>query len=135
VTEAFCAGSDGLYHTVEAVVGNKTGKRAVKAIIDNYLTPRHKDNPGAGCAFASMGAELGRADDNTRAAVSEDFLRLVDAIAKHMPEKKPSAARADALFTLSAMVGALTMSRAVNDPKLSASILAAAKDRLTPRAE
>lgn len=130
VADAFCASSQALYRTVEEVVGNKTGKRAVKAIVDNYLAPAHKDNPGTGCAFASMGTELGRADDNTRAAVSQDFHKLVDAIAKHWPEKRPAAAQADAIFMLSAMIGALTVARAVNDPKLSATVLRAAKDHL-----
>jgi hypothetical protein len=37
---------------------------------------------------------------------------------------------ADAIFMVSAMTGALIMSRIVNDAELSASILQAAKDRL-----
>lgn len=130
VAEAFCASSDALYQTIEEVVGNKTGKRAVKAIIGNYLAPTHKDNPGSGCAFASMGAELGRADDNTRAAASQNFDKLVDAIARHWPEKKPRAAQADAIFILSAMIGALTVARAIDDPKRSAAVLQATKDHL-----
>lgn len=131
VAEAFCSGSDALYDTVEAVIGTKTGPRALKAVVDNYLDEDHKDNPGSGCAFASMGIELARADEETRAAVSRAFVRLADAIAKHMPDKKPQAAQSDALFMLSAMIGALTMARAVNDPKLSATILRAAKTHLT----
>jgi TetR/AcrR family transcriptional repressor of nem operon len=131
VAEAFCAGSETLYQALEQLVGTKTGKRALKTIIDSYLAPAHKDDPGSGCAFASLGIELSRADETTRRVVSNDFQKLVDAIAKHWTDKKPSAAQADAMFMLSAMIGALTMARAVNDPKLSAAVLRTAQDHLT----
>jgi len=130
VAEAFGAGSEALHQTVEAAVGDKIGKRAVRAIVDNYLAPKHRDHPGTGCPFASMGAELARADGDTRAAVTSAFAKLADAIAEQMPEKKPGTARSDAMFMLSAMIGALTMARAVDDPKLSTSILRSAKEHL-----
>jgi TetR/AcrR family transcriptional repressor of nem operon len=130
VAEAFGAGSDDLCQIVATVAGDKAGKRAAKAIIDNYLSPKHKDSPGKGCPFASMGAELARADDSTRSLVSENFLKLADTLAKHMPEKTAAAAQADATFVLCAMVGAVTMARAVDDPKLATLILRSAKERL-----
>lgn len=131
VAEAFGAGFESLSGAVEAVTRNETGKCAIKAIVESYLAAKHRDDAGAGCPYASLGSELARADDATRAAASKGFVELVDAIVAHMPRKKPENARADALFIISAMTGALIMSRAVNDAKLSASILQAARERLT----
>jgi TetR/AcrR family transcriptional regulator, transcriptional repressor for nem operon len=133
VAEAVGAGCESLSEVIDAVTKGETGKRAVKAIIENYLGTKHRDGAANGCAFASMACELARADDTTRSVTSEAFVALVDAIAAHMPRKKPEVATSDAIFMVSAMIGALTMSRVVNDAKLSASILHAAKEHLAER--
>jgi TetR/AcrR family transcriptional repressor of nem operon len=130
VAEAFDAGFESLFDVAKAVTRKQTGKHPIKAIADNYLAAKHRDDPAGGCPFAGMGSELARADDATRAAATDGFLELVDVIVAQMPRKKPEIAKSDAIFMVSAMTGALIMSRIVNDAKLSASILQAAKDRL-----
>jgi TetR/AcrR family transcriptional regulator, transcriptional repressor for nem operon len=130
VADAVGAGFDSLSKVIDAVTRNETGQRAVKAIAENYLSTKHRDDAASGCPFAGMGEELARADDETRSVTSKAFVEFVDAIATQMPRKKPEVATSDAIFMASAMIGALTMSRIVNDAKLSASILRAAKEHL-----
>src|SRR5258708_11518472 len=40
-------------------------------LIDEYLNEAHRDNPGTGCAFSALAAEIARGDKRTRALASE----------------------------------------------------------------
>ena len=103
----------------------------IQAIIENFLSPEHRDEVWQGCPFVSLGSELARADDATRDAATEGFVKLVDAIAKQLPRTSPEIASERAEFIVCAMVGAMTMSRIVTDPNLSASILRLAQKYLS----
>lgn len=100
----------------------------MKAIAAFYLSPTHRDNPETGCVFAALGADAARAGPDVKAAFEagiESQLALIceSLVAEGMT---PKAARAASMASLSTLVGALVLSRAVNDPKLSGDILAAA---------
>jgi TetR/AcrR family transcriptional repressor of nem operon len=58
------------------------------------------------------------------------MLRLVDLLTKQSRRRKGEAAKSEALFALSAMVGAVTLSRIVTDTQLSAAILRETKNHL-----
>jgi TetR/AcrR family transcriptional regulator, transcriptional repressor for nem operon len=110
---------------------SKKGKHGgLEAIADDYLSKRHRDDCAGGCPFASLGSELVRSDNATREVATEGFLKLVDIIAEQFPRTRPEAARGRALVALSAMIGAVTMSRLVTDPELSGAILSETKERL-----
>jgi TetR/AcrR family transcriptional repressor of nem operon len=96
-----------------------------------YLSTSQRDNPAAGCPLAAIGSELARSDEKTRAAATEGFLKLVDITAGQFGKAKPADARRRALAAVSTMIGALTMSRMVTDPELSAEILREAKKSLS----
>jgi TetR/AcrR family transcriptional repressor of nem operon len=99
-------------------------KHPLSDLIDNYLRPSHRDNPGTGCAMPSLGAETGRQGRNVREAFTAGLRPLLDILARTLPGSK-AAQRRKALAAMSAMVGALVLSRAVDDAALSAEILAA----------
>jgi TetR/AcrR family transcriptional repressor of nem operon len=96
-----------------------------------YLSTSHRDNPSAGCPLSAIGSELGRNDEKTRAVATEGFLKLVDIMAGQFGKAKRADARRKALVAVSTMIGALTMSRMVTDPELSAEILREAKKSLS----
>lgn len=103
------------------------------SMIDDYLSARHRDDPGRGCPTAAMVAEVAREPAATRATFTARVAAIVGRIAARM--KGPSAERreADALAVYALMVGALQLARAVDDRKLSDRILqsgAAAARRL-----
>lgn len=88
-----------------------------------YLSERHRDSAAEGCVAAALGAEIGRRDDATRAHFTAQLAAMLDCAA---PERGTPAERRDAaLATVSLAVGALILSRAVDDPKLSKQLLAA----------
>jgi TetR/AcrR family transcriptional repressor of nem operon len=130
VAEACASGMASLVAVVEAAGSKKNGKKAIEAIIDNYLAAKHRDDPASGCAYAAVGSELARADAKTRTVATEWLLKLVEAIAKPMHREKSDIAKSDAIFVLSAMLGAITLSRIVTDPKLATSILRDVRNRL-----
>ncbi len=106
----------------EAVVAliermNAAGTGAAAA----YLSAGHRDNPAEGCPLAAIGSELGRSDEKTRAVATDGFPKLIEIMAG--PSGKTPAARRRALVAVSTMIGALTISRVVTDPELSAEIL------------
>lgn len=95
-----------------------------------YLSARHRDDPGRGCAMAALGGDAARGGGGLRrrftAAVSAEVARFT---AWFGGPEKPEA-RARALAGLSAMVGAMVLARAVDDPALSDEILAAVRASL-----
>ncbi len=60
----------------------------------------------------------------------ENFLSLVEIMAGQFGKAKPADARRKGIVAVSTMIGALTMSRIVNDPELSAEIHKEAKKSL-----
>lgn len=99
------------------------GNRGLQAIISAYLSVDHRDEAAQGCPFVALGSELTRGSDSVREATTTGFLKVVDLIADQLDGMSPAAARKEALWIFSAMVGAVTMARIVTDPEISASIL------------
>jgi AcrR family transcriptional regulator len=102
-----------------------------RAFIASYLSTAHRDDPADGCPLSSLAAELGlrghpsATTDTMVAGFSE---RLADCTTT-------SAAGPDqGLVALAAMVGALTLARAVSDRTTSDRILAAVIAAVQPAA-
>jgi TetR/AcrR family transcriptional repressor of nem operon len=99
------------------------GVPALTAIIDGYLSQLHRDKPEAGCAVAALPADVSRSSSRTRQAYGRQVQRYVDLLVDLIPAAEPEAKRDEALLTLAALVGALSMARAVNEAALSDEIL------------
>jgi TetR/AcrR family transcriptional repressor of nem operon len=100
------------------------GVNPLKTITDSYLSVRHRDGPGDGCVISALGSDTARQGKLVRRAVTEGLENLVDRLSKLMPGSK-AAKRRKALASFAAMVGAVSMARAVDDPDLSEEILRA----------
>jgi len=107
------------------------GPRAVST----YLSDWHRNHPSEGCPLSSIGSELGRADEKTRAVATDGFLNLVELVAGQFEGVLPATARRRAMVAVSTMIGAVTMARIVNDPALSAEILKEANRSVTAMSE
>jgi TetR/AcrR family transcriptional repressor of nem operon len=94
-------------------------------LVGQYLSAQHRDDPGNGCALAALGADVARQDKRVRSAFTaglEPFLELLSDI---IPGRSRAVRRRKAIATTAAMIGALILARAVDDPALSDEILAA----------
>lgn len=95
-----------------------------------YLSPAHRDAPGAGCAIAALASDMPREGAALRHTFTAAVRERMRRIARLLPGR--GRAREDAaLALLASLVGALALARAVDDPVLSGRILAAARRRLT----
>jgi TetR/AcrR family transcriptional repressor of nem operon len=92
-------------------------------LIDDYLSDVHRKNPGTGCAFSALAPEIARSDKRTRALTSAQVRIDLELIVGLQPGKDKRAARSRAILTLSALVGAMSLARAVSDESLSREIL------------
>jgi len=92
-------------------------------LIDDYLNEAHRDSPGTGCAFSALAPEIARSDKRTRALASKQIENDIQLIAGLLPAKDKRAARSRAILTFSALVGAMSLARAVSDESLSREVL------------
>ncbi len=94
--------------------------------VRRYLSRAHRDEPATGCALAALAADVARADDASRAVMSAQIGRLADGLAPGLASDEPG----EALFAVSAMVGALLVSRVLVDRGQSDALLQAARRHL-----
>jgi AcrR family transcriptional regulator len=101
---------------------------APRAVIDHYLSPDHRDEPGEGCPLPTLAAELG-----LRGQPSATADAMVARLTALLAECRLAPAAGDqGVVALAAMVGALTLARAVSDRNASDAILAAVRGALQP---
>lgn len=97
----------------------------LEGVIDSYLSPQHRDNPGQGCASAALLPELARQPEETRVMYAEHASALVAVLAEALPgDSERRKDLAAAIFAT--MIGTLQLARAV-DGELSDRILKAGK--------
>lgn len=100
-------------------------ERSLPAIVQSYLSARHRDNPRAGCALATLGGDIPRQGSAVRRAVTDGLRSLLDVLAGLVPGKSPAARRKKALAVYASMVGGVVLARAVDDRAMSEEILQA----------
>lgn len=97
-------------------------------LVDIYLSPGHRDNPGLGCASAALLPEIARQPEETRGMYAEQSHTLVSLLAQALPADVESKDEmACAIFAT--LIGTLQMARAV-DAKASGRILQAGKNAI-----
>ncbi|MBP2302628.1 TetR/AcrR family transcriptional regulator [Azospirillum picis] len=106
---------------------DERGGDALPALLTSYLSQRHRDHSGAGCPMAALGVDAARQGGAARGAFTRGLRPFIDLLGRLVPGRSAEARRKAALATLSGMVGALVLARAVDDPALSDEILEAAR--------
>ena len=107
---------------------NLENKVDLETTIRGYLSTRHRDGAGAGCPTAALVAEIARHSKKTRSAFTERISDIISLMADQMSRGSAQERRRKAIAIYSTMVGALQLSRAVDDRQLSAEILENAID-------
>jgi len=101
------------------------GLPALRTIIDGYLSQLHRDAAEKGCAVGALPADVARCSTSARATYARHVRRYIKMLAGLTSPAKSQRTREDeALLILSALVGALSMARAVEETELSDEILA-----------
>ena len=105
-------------------------KAPFRALLDRYLSSRHRDDPGHGCGFAALGNDVARSSKVVRKAFAEGLEPSLDILAESMPGKSKAARRRKALTAMAALVGALMLARAAEGDPLSDEMLDAVRREL-----
>jgi len=122
VAEAVSSAFGGWKRRVDAAASGGPSLSLAK-LIDDYLNAAHRDDPGTGCAFSALAPEIARSGKRTRALTTEQVRNDIQLIAGLIPARDAHAVRSQAILTLSALVGAMSLARAVSDEALSREIL------------
>jgi TetR/AcrR family transcriptional repressor of nem operon len=102
-----------------AEAARQGGPEALATAIDAYLSPLHRDKPETGCAVAALPTDVARGIPRARAAYTAQVRRYLDLFA----DLTPAGDADDRYLILAALVGAIALARAVDDPGLSDEIL------------
>jgi TetR/AcrR family transcriptional repressor of nem operon len=134
VIEAFSHAMDRSTERWRKLAEQTPPEQRVAAIVDSYLTPAHRDDPGRGCAIPTLGAEIARESPKTRKAFAAKLEQMIDALAAQIPDAPRKAARKQATATIATMMGTLVMARVAGNGEFSDEILAAGREAVLGRA-
>jgi TetR/AcrR family transcriptional repressor of nem operon len=118
--------------TLERIAAAAPPERGLQALTRAYLSKEHLEGPDSGCPMAALGSEMPRQAPEVRRAATRRIKEAVDLVARQLPDWGKPGAHEQALATVSMMVGAMVLARAVDDPKLSDAIRSAALKHSTP---
>jgi TetR/AcrR family transcriptional regulator, transcriptional repressor for nem operon len=111
----------------------KTPDTALAAYIDFYLSSGHRDAQATGCPMAALAADLPRLDRAARAGFTLGAERFMSALSQLIAGLGCRDAAGLASSTLAEMVGALSLARAISDPRRSNEVLKQSRDALKHR--
>lgn len=100
--------------------------RGLEALVRNYLSMAHRDSPERGCSIAALGVEAARAEGPARDALVAGYQRLVARVAGLIEGCPPTETNRLASSIVSTMVGALSLSRLLEDRAAAEDVLRAA---------
>src|SRR6266849_7067207 len=125
VIEAFGYAMDRATDRWRKLAEDTPPEKRLATIVDSYLTPLHRDDPGHGCAVPTLGAEIARESPKTRKAFASKREQMIDRLAAQLPELPRKAARKQAMAALATMMGTLVLSRIAGSGEFSDEILSA----------
>ncbi|QOZ35865.1 TetR/AcrR family transcriptional regulator [Bradyrhizobium sp. CCBAU 53421] len=103
---------------------------SVNALVRSYLSRAHRDSPKSGCAIGALISDVGRADARCRAVMEPHIESFIAKVVETLGDDDDSSA----IVAVSAMVGALAISRVIIDPKRSDAILRTVRDAIVAMA-
>ncbi len=115
-----------------SIVAAAPPEHSLRALMQAYLSEEHLAGVETGCPVSALGSEMPRQAPEVRRVCTRRIQDMIDLVARQSPDWGQPAAHERALVTVAAMVGALTMARAVDDPALSASLRQAVLNLCTP---
>ena len=102
------------------------------AVIAFYLGKEHRDERPDGCPIVALGSDAARQGKHVKASFEAGIkahLEVLGRMVTKLDGKRPDD-RARAMAILSTMVGAVTLSRVVNDPDLAQAFLDSAVEQV-----
>jgi TetR/AcrR family transcriptional regulator, transcriptional repressor for nem operon len=134
VIEAFAHAMDRSSERWRKLAEQTPPDQRMAAIVESYLTPAHRDDPGHGCAIPTLAAEIARESSKTRKAFAAKLEQMIDTLAAQIPDISCKAARKQAMAVIATMIGTLVMARVAGNGDVSEEILNAGREAVLGRA-
>ncbi len=96
------------------------------AVVARYLSMGHREQRGAGCPLPALAADAARQSADVKASFEAGIRKYLETIEGLVGGANAKDSTDRAMATLSTIVGALMLSRAVNDKRLAKNLLQAA---------
>jgi TetR/AcrR family transcriptional repressor of nem operon len=105
-----------------------TRRERLRAYLRDYLSLKHRDDPGQGCVIPALSADVARSGPAVRQIYQERMAEFIDKIA--LLVKGPPGARENRAWSLlSMMAGAMLIARAIPDRDQAAKVIDSALER------
>jgi TetR/AcrR family transcriptional repressor of nem operon len=121
----FASKEDLLAQAIKHAAAEKSGSgTSLPAFLAAYLSPSHRDDVAGGCPMAALAADIRLRPALARSAMTDGIRSSIAGVEATLPQSVTTTPRREAVGTYAAMLGALILARAVDDPALSDEILA-----------
>ena len=100
------------------------------AVMAFYLSMGHREEKMEGCPIVALGSDAARQGSDVKASFEAGIKAHLEVLGRLIAETNDSEPKGKAMAILSTMVGALTLSRVVNDPDLAQAFLDAAAQQI-----
>jgi TetR/AcrR family transcriptional repressor of nem operon len=135
VIEAFTHAMDRSIERWRKLADQTPPEKRLAMIVNTYLTPLHRDDPGHGCSVPALGAEIARESPKTRRAFAGRLEQMIDTLAAQLPGVPRKAARKQAMAAIATMMGTLVLARVAGSGDFSEELLGAGRDAVLDRAK
>ena len=123
VSEALERSFEQSFAEMAASIRGRNSTDTLAALVNEYLSPKHRDRVGEGCPLSSLGTELRRSSEETSAITTDRLKKVITLITEQIKGVPPEEAKRQAHGILAAMVSGLILSRLTNSANLSSAIL------------
>lgn len=101
------------------------------SFVETYLSAQHRDERGQGCVIAGLSSEVLRQGPEARRAMAEGVQAQITRMEAQSAASGEAARRREAVASISALVGALILSRVTDGTPLSDEILSETRAWIT----
>jgi len=116
-----------------AMVEGMPPAHALATFVDFYVSDRHRDVPSRGCPLVMLSSDMPRQPKKVRAAFDAGAKSMRDFLTQHLTALGQPEPEKLAATVLSAMSGAVALSRAISDKALSDDLLHSARLNIRAR--
>jgi TetR/AcrR family transcriptional repressor of nem operon len=99
-------------------------------VIAFYLSTEHREEKMDGCPIVALGSDAARQGSDVKASFEAGIKAHLEILGRLIAETNDEEPKGKAMSILSTMVGALMLSRVVNDPDLAQAFLDAATEQV-----
>lgn len=100
------------------------------AVIAFYLSADHREERMDGCPIVALGSDAARQGPGVKAVFETGIKAHLEVLGRFLAKTGGEESRGKAMAILATMIGAVTLSRVVNDPDLAQALLDAAGEQV-----